>query len=1317
MIQQKNQIFTQKQKTYCLENLIGRGTGGQVYKAQLLGQMNYVALKIQPYLEPSERKTLNTLNQKQLEHIVNILDLDQYNNYTVIVMDLADGSFEEFWQSQKIFDIEEILKYFIQIVKGTLELHKLNLIHRDIKLDNVVYMNQNGGKLLKLCDTGLMREQDGRKTVKVGTPYYMAPEQIDQSIYDEKIDIWALGMILFEMIFKQTMVSGNSIHEVLSNILRLNQNNIDNRINQLFIQKQEYANDVRLLLKEMIKIDKTSRVSAEYVLQKLQKILKIDQQYQMQNSKQIDELKEKIRLEIQQEYEIKNIQELEKVKNQHILELEQIKSEIKEYQQQYYQQQILKIQNEYEEKFRTQKNQEIINLDQKYQKEIQNNQLNNIELDQLKKRYEIEKTNFQQQIEQQYQQMIEQETQKIKQQQENEMKNQLQNRELAMKIQLQEQLKKQYQEQFENKNTKLLEFNKLLTKIESNLNVNQKNLQYQLQQLQIQQQSNSSQNYKIFIDEFKKQLKQKLNEIEQIITELIQLNINPNQEIRQQLDQKIQRLLSIQKNKQHLVDQSVVENFIQNSIIKANEIIKEEQQQVQDQNNKLLKIQYEKSQQYIYQLNTSFSTQKQKLHRLNSIINFLNQKDPSFLKQCESINDEYNLLNQDFYAIVHMLNILQTDQLKIEFFEQCNKQMEDISEKLSKLENNLVFLLQSMEKQNEEELKNILDQFQNFIEQIEDWLQKIQMINQKQQTDQSVQLKETIQELNIQEKVLFQFKIKINQFIEDIKLKKHQDFNSLFQEINQEFKICLYKLELLDNNYNKFRQRMTLKPIIQQYGDEEKSKTQARLVEDFQNCQNRTNKLKQELSNLKDKIQKNPGYINISQKLDFNLHLLNNLQQINLQQIQTSIDEFGKTQFQNIDQLKLEESKIGFQIDISSQYLEQLFSKMNEIRNSMIESIENFWKENQNSLTNLLLGLKQELLDLQLKTEEYELLKNLENSKQELQLAIEQNLEQCKEQMKFNYQSSQFQESFNFKKNLEKIDQAKKLIEIFYKKKQTFYTWAQEQSNRIISIQNEFQNFDYQKLEGFFKNFINTYEEINTLIEDLQKKVLNLEQQKNNSQINQLNQQQDECRKRIQELQKQKSQNSDQFQNLNFYKNLILRIKFFEVLFQLKCLHERQQIYLRKQNNSHSNSTLKQQEDLKLHTDCVQIIDDYFKNCVELKDQMVKGKMPVQLIYNYLQITDGKKTCKDDNDKGESKIFDQQPQNLLQRLEDKLSKLRDNITLKNKVKIKSKIQSQELNSFKQFQDGCIPLMSQLEFSKLYNTNSVDNKNREVNKIQ
>jgi serine/threonine protein kinase len=117
-----------------------------------------------------------------------------------IVVELMKGNLTDLIMD-KAGEIPEALMAFIsrEVLVGLLHLHRQFRIHRDIKSDNIL-LSLDGS--VKLGDFGyaaqLTAEQDKRTTV-VGTPSWMAPELIIGSRYDEKVDIWSLGIVLLEM--------------------------------------------------------------------------------------------------------------------------------------------------------------------------------------------------------------------------------------------------------------------------------------------------------------------------------------------------------------------------------------------------------------------------------------------------------------------------------------------------------------------------------------------------------------------------------------------------------------------------------------------------------------------------------------------------------------------------------------------------------------------------------------------------------------------------------------------------------------------------------------------------------------------------------------------------------------------------------------------------------------------------------------------------------------------------------------------------------------------------------------------------------------
>lgn len=91
--------------------------------------------------------------------------------------------------------------YFTQIVNGLIYLYENNIIHRDLKPKNILLSDDK--KKVKLCDFGLSKITSGLPRINTicGSPLYMAPEILNQKEYDNKIDMWSVGIILYEMLF------------------------------------------------------------------------------------------------------------------------------------------------------------------------------------------------------------------------------------------------------------------------------------------------------------------------------------------------------------------------------------------------------------------------------------------------------------------------------------------------------------------------------------------------------------------------------------------------------------------------------------------------------------------------------------------------------------------------------------------------------------------------------------------------------------------------------------------------------------------------------------------------------------------------------------------------------------------------------------------------------------------------------------------------------------------------------------------------------------------------------------------------------------
>jgi serine/threonine protein kinase len=222
---------------YRLLRLIGSGGMGAVYEAEHVVVGRRFALKfLQPDLVQNEdalarfRREARAAGSLESEHIVGVTDFDGAEDGTpFLVMEyLAGESLAELLAREGPLPVPRVVAALLQVCQGLAVAHAAGIIHRDLKPENLfVVRGKDGADLVKILDFGiakLARPDPGgsvtRTGAAMGTPFYMAPEQArGERNIDERVDVYALGVILYELLSGQKPHPGDSYNSILAHIL------------------------------------------------------------------------------------------------------------------------------------------------------------------------------------------------------------------------------------------------------------------------------------------------------------------------------------------------------------------------------------------------------------------------------------------------------------------------------------------------------------------------------------------------------------------------------------------------------------------------------------------------------------------------------------------------------------------------------------------------------------------------------------------------------------------------------------------------------------------------------------------------------------------------------------------------------------------------------------------------------------------------------------------------------------------------------------------------------------------------------------------
>jgi len=193
---------------------------------------------------------------KQLVHpsIVKMHANFENNGRLYLILDYVEqGNLYDHMRS-RTFDDRTVVKIFVQMLEAVAYLHQRRIIHRDIKPENIL-IDKSGN--FKLCDFGFCAPYgfDNPRQTLCGTKEYLAPEVIDSEEQDDKLDIWCLGILLYELIHKRTPYNAKNVMQLQREIRT-----------QTISYKQGINPEFKAIIEQCLNSNPQNRPSAQQLL-------------------------------------------------------------------------------------------------------------------------------------------------------------------------------------------------------------------------------------------------------------------------------------------------------------------------------------------------------------------------------------------------------------------------------------------------------------------------------------------------------------------------------------------------------------------------------------------------------------------------------------------------------------------------------------------------------------------------------------------------------------------------------------------------------------------------------------------------------------------------------------------------------------------------------------------------------------------------------------------------------------------------------------------------------------------------------------------
>jgi serine/threonine-protein kinase len=221
---------------YRLDAVLGSGSMGTVYRASHVKLRREVAIKVlrddfvsDPTLLRRFQREAQLAGKLAHPNVISIIDFGEANGIHYLVMDLVQGpTLGDVLLREAPLATARCVRLIRQLCDGLAHAHNHGLVHRDFKPDNVIVERAGEpDERVRIVDFGIATLRDGDGTAEkltqlgmvLGTPQYMAPEYVTGQAIDHRLDLFALGVVVYEMLSGKLPFDGDGVDVARANLL------------------------------------------------------------------------------------------------------------------------------------------------------------------------------------------------------------------------------------------------------------------------------------------------------------------------------------------------------------------------------------------------------------------------------------------------------------------------------------------------------------------------------------------------------------------------------------------------------------------------------------------------------------------------------------------------------------------------------------------------------------------------------------------------------------------------------------------------------------------------------------------------------------------------------------------------------------------------------------------------------------------------------------------------------------------------------------------------------------------------------------------